>query len=116
VTTVQRLDFASHVALLDPMTGEGRLILPEPSGDLALSGSPVSLHAADWGAVVRELDRLGWEPSENEDGGWLHCGRTSEGRDVVSLYGREPVITEPSIENAIAACVELDRIAGTTGL
>ena len=113
--TIQRLDFSSHVAFLDPMTGEGRLVMPEPAEDLSWPGSPVSLHAAEWDAVVRELDRLAWEPTEDEDGGWSHCGQTTDGRDVVSLYGREPITSEPSIEDAAAACEELDRLAKVAG-
>jgi hypothetical protein len=88
---MQSVAFASHVALLDPLTGEGLLVLPLAADDL---GDPLggrSLHEVEWSGVVRHLDSLGWEPSQAEDGGLCFVGCTREGREVVGLFGREPV-------------------------
>jgi hypothetical protein len=85
------ITFASHVVYLDPMTGEGLLVRPKPADDLSL-GMP-SLHAADWDHAIAELDRLGWEPTEGEDGGVCYDGMTTDGREVIGLGCREPITT-----------------------
>ena len=49
------ITFAAHVAYLDPMTGEGIMVLPHSADDLALGGM-VSLHTADWGHAITHLE------------------------------------------------------------
>ena len=56
------LTYACHTAHLDPMTGNGLLVLPRTDHDLRLDVT--SLHAADWDHVMVELALLGWEPTE----------------------------------------------------
>ena len=111
---VRTLAFASHVAHLDPLTGEGLLVLPLPTDDLRdpLGGRP--LHEVEWAAVLRHLDALGWEPTEDEDGGLCHVGYTPEGREVVGLYGRVPVLSLPSIPEQAAALHDLAGLAHFT--
>jgi len=106
--------FASHVAYLDPMTGQGLLVRPDPADDLTV-GMP-SLHAADWDHAIAELDRLGWEPLESEeaDGTPMFAGMTTDGRDAIALYGREPVTSIPSIMELAEAGAELASMAGMT--
>jgi hypothetical protein len=65
-----------------------------------------------WNVVVRDLDRRGWEPTEDELGGACHLGLTDDGREVIGLYGRSPVITVPSLCQAAEALTELARLAG----
>ncbi len=74
------LRYACHTAHLDPMTGEGLLVMPHPIDDLRLAAG--GLHEADWQQVVASLDRQGWEPSESDYGGWQHA-RTPDIADGV---------------------------------
>jgi hypothetical protein len=104
--------FAAHVAYLDPMTGEGLLVRPKPADDLSLSMP--SLHAAAWDHVIAELDRLGWEPTADDDGLPMFDGMTTDGREVVGLYGREPVTTMPTLAEGAEAMHELAHMAGMT--
>jgi hypothetical protein len=106
------IQFASHVAYLNPMTGEGLLVRPKPADDLSLG--MVSLHESDWHRVIAELDRLGWEPTEDDDGLPMFDGMTTDGREVIGLYGREPVTTMPTLTEAVEATEELARLAGMT--
>jgi hypothetical protein len=107
---MQTITFAAHVAYLDPMTGEGLLVRPKPADDLGL-GMP-SLHAADWDHVIAELDRLGWEPSEDDDGLPMFDGMTTDGREIVGLYGRESITSMPSLAECAEASGELASMAG----
>jgi len=107
------ITFASHVAYIDPWTGEGLLVRPIPSDDLSLGGM-VSLHAADWDAAIAHLRGLGWEPTADDDGSPMLVGVTADGRDVIALYGREPVSSLPSIRECAEASQELMRLAGLT--
>jgi hypothetical protein len=107
------IKFAAHVAYLDPMTGQGLLVMPRPEDDLTLGG--VGLHEADWNYAIAELDRLGWEPTEDdedEEVGVCYDGDTIDGRAVIGLYGREPVVTMPTIREYAEADEELMRLAG----
>lgn len=95
------------------MTGEGLLVRPLPSDDLApFDGSGRSLHDAEWCAVVRHLDGIGWEPSEDEHGDLAHAGWTLDGCPVVGLYGREPITSEPTVAAMAEAFADLCREAG----
>ena len=106
------IEFAVHVAYLDPMTGEGLLVRPKPADDLSVG--MVSLHAADWDAAIHHLRGLGWEPVEDEDGDGMpmFAGMTQDGRDVIALYGHEPITSEPTPEECRDADEELVRVAG----
>jgi len=104
------IKFAAHVACIDPMTGEGLLVRPKPADDLGLG--MVSLHAADWDAAIAHLRGLGWEPTADDDGSPMLAGVTADGRDVIGLYGREPITTLPTLAEAAEATEELARIAG----
>ena len=108
---VQTVAFASHVAYLDPLTGEGLLVLPPAADDLGDPLGGCSLHEVEWGAVVRHLDALGWEPAEGDDGGLCHVGTTRYGREVIGLYGREPVVSLLSIPEQATALHDLGRLA-----
>jgi hypothetical protein len=76
----------------------------------------VSLHAADWGYAIAELNRLGWEPLESEeaDGTPMFAGVTADGRDAIAPYGRESVTPLASIMELADAGAELARLAGLT--
>ena len=106
------IQFAAHVAYIDPMTGEGLLVRPKPADDLSLS--IVSLHAADWEAAIAHLRGLGWEPTADIDGSPMLAGVTADGRDVIGLYGREPITTMPTLTEAAEATEELAKLAGMT--
>lgn len=103
---------AAHVAHLDPVTGEGLLVLPHPADDVRDPFATGSAHEADWTVMVRRLDRLGWEPSEGEDGGLCEVGSTADGRTVVGLYGRDPIRSMPGLDEVAAAGQALAVLAG----
>lgn len=105
---------AAHTAHLDPMTGEGLLVLPNPREDvpdpfssLGACATADSVHAADWDQMVRALDGLGWEPTQDEDGGWLDAGRTRDGRPIIGLYGRDPITADPTLAEVASASAAL---------
>jgi hypothetical protein len=106
------ITFAAHVAYLDPMTGEGILVRPKPADDLSLSMP--SLHAADWDAAMAHLRGQGWEPTADDDGSPMLAGLTADGRDVIGLYGLEPITTMPTLAEAAGATEELAKLAGMT--
>lgn len=110
---METIAYACHTAYLDPMTGSGLLVRPNPRDDIYPGGLSGSLHEADWNHAMKDLDARGWEPSENEDGdGWVLAGHTKEGNEVIGLYGREPIIGDPSIEQMAEAFNELHRLVG----
>lgn len=109
-----KITFAAHVAIFDPMTGQGLLVLPEPEHDLAdpFTGSG-SLHSADWNALVSHLATFGIEPQEDDEqpGAVQFVGLTRDGREVLALYG--PAVTsEPSIAEMASAFASLSALAG----
>jgi hypothetical protein len=107
-TTVR---YACHTAYLDPFTGQGELVLPLPADDLRMTGP--SLHASDWEAVIDDLTANGWQPSESsETGEWVFDGETTEGRDVIGLFGLDPIVSDPSLEEMCRASAELLALAG----
>ena len=107
---MQTLIFASHVAYLDPMTGEGLLVRPDPADDLTVG--MVSLHAADWDAAIAHLRGIGWEPTPDDDGIPMLAGLTADGRDVIGLYGLEPITTIPTLAECAESIAGLSRLAG----
>ncbi|MEV0733303.1 hypothetical protein [Polymorphospora sp. NPDC050346] len=108
---IETLTYASHTAYLDPMTGEGLLVLPLVADDIEPVAGMASLHAADWDHAIRDLHRQGWEPSEDDDGGTIRVGTTADGRDAIGLYGKHPVISLPSVEQAAEAMRDLLAVA-----
>lgn len=96
---------AFHTAHLDLVNGVGLLTRPHSREDVWLG--PESLHGSDWNAAVRELDSLGWEPLADDDGLPMIEGLTGDGREVVALYGRSPIVTMPDFDDIIAATNEL---------
>jgi len=107
--------FAVHEALLDPQTGQGFLLIGRPEDDLSLGGT--GLHEADWNHAIAELDRLGWEPTEDDEDaeiGVCYDGDTLDGRAVIGLYCREPITPDASIRECAEASEELMRLAGLT--
>lgn len=112
------LTYACHVAHLDPLTGEGLLVLPRVDDDMHMPGLPGSLHEADWNAVTRKLDGLGWEPSVDVDGDGLTVavGVTRDGREALAMYGREPVVSEPTVGERAEAMMALCEAAGVAAL
>jgi hypothetical protein len=108
---VHVLDLNTHTAYLDPMSGEGFLVLPLPGEDLELDG--VSLHGAAELHALHELEAHGYELSEDEDGNpWLPVGFTSDGRQVVGLYGVDPVVDLPSWEQQAEAHAAFVALVG----
>jgi hypothetical protein len=64
--------------------------------------------------MIRQLDRLGWEPMEDDevDDVPLCVGITANGGEAVALYGREPILDDPCLEQIVAAEAELRALAG----
>lgn len=105
---------AAHVAYLHPLTGEGLLILPHPEQDVRdpfAGPRSASLHASDWQAIVSQLRGEGWEPSEDEDGGWVDEGLSYDGRQIIGLYGWDPITSDPALDVLVNASAELIALA-----
>ncbi|MBP6997312.1 MAG: hypothetical protein KBB39_14345 [Phycicoccus sp.] len=82
-----RIESAAHVAVLDALTGVGVVALPHPDRDVSLGTE--SLYAADWDALGRRLQAMGWSLEEDDDGGWAEAGHSRDGRELVGIYHRE---------------------------
>lgn len=129
---MQVITFAAHTAYLDPMTGTGLLVQPDPASDVdpaeGLLGERVwldrseqygwiptlSLHWADWTEAMRHLHSIGWTPMEDEEGALDLVGTTADGRDAIALYGEHPIITEPSLAEINQAIRDLRQSAGVS--
>ena len=60
-----------------------------------------------------DLTANGWQPSESATGEWIFDGVTAdEGRDVIGLFGLDPIISDPSLEEMCRASAELLALAG----
>lgn len=124
MTEVVRIPFADRDAYLHSLTGEGILTLPSPDDDLPnlnLDGRPMvalSLHETGWEHALGQLDALGWEPSEGDHGEPLTevWADTSTGRpvEVVILYGRGSIVSEPELSEIRLARRELGEASGLT--
>jgi hypothetical protein len=110
--TVRSIDFACHTAHLDDANGCGLLVRPLPPHDVPDPLRVGSLHEADWTAAMRFLHSIGWEPSEGDDGGLVHEGYTVDGREVVGLFGWDPVTSLPTIPQQASSFEELRSVAG----
>ncbi|GIG92370.1 hypothetical protein [Plantactinospora endophytica] len=108
---IETVAYASHTAHIDPMTGEGLLVLPRVADDIDPLGGVVTLHAADWDHAIGDLGQRGWQPSEDDGGDLVHVGTTVDGRPVIGLYGREPVTSLPSVDQAAESWRELLTVA-----
>ena len=111
VTIVQ---FATHTAYLDPRTGTGYLVTPDPELDIPSPDEPfvggLSLHTADWRRALSHLDEDGWELLYDDEGKVERAGRTIDGRTVVCLFGA-PTVAQPSLETLRRALIALDLAA-----
>jgi hypothetical protein len=109
---VHTVTFASYVAHLDPMTGEGLLARPRPEDDVPDPLGGPSLHEVEWAEVVAYLARLGWDLTDgDEPDGTCRAGFTRDGREALGLYAHEPVTGLPSIPEQVAAVEALGRLA-----
>ncbi|GMA32581.1 hypothetical protein [Litorihabitans aurantiacus] len=103
---------ALHTACLDPMTGVGVLVLPDPGSDV---GDPLapgdSLHAVDWLAMMRQLDAAGWEPLLGDWDALVPVDLNGAGRSAIALYGRSPITSSPTLREVAAADCEVAAAA-----
>lgn len=122
------VDFAAHVAYLDPATGTGYLVVPRPELDIAALDDTLleaarsdghadvgrsvrlSLHAADRESALRHLAEDGWAPLLDEHGRIESAGRTAAGLEVLCLHGPPPA-EEPTLEAIRCAVIALDLAA-----
>lgn len=105
-TLTTRTVGAFHLAHLDPFTGAGVLILPLPEHDVWLG--PESLNGTDWDAASRELDAIGWEVLADDDDLPMTEDYTApDGREVVALYGRDPILSNPELTEIAASGMAL---------
>jgi len=105
--------YATHTAHLDSMTGSGLLVMPRVDQDVSDPlGGVATLHEVSWGQVIRDLDARGWEPFADDYGLPTTEGTTSDGRQVLALYGRDPIMSEPSLGELLEARRELHALAG----
>jgi hypothetical protein len=104
---MQTIATACHVAAVHPMTGLGLLVLPLLEHDVFPPSGP-SLHAADGMAALARLRQVGFEPVPGDDGDpWTHVGYMADGRELVSLYGLNPIVSKPTVVELAEAHAEL---------
>ncbi|MGW1342765.1 hypothetical protein ACWCOV_17075 [Kribbella sp. NPDC002412] len=108
------VEFASHTAYLDPRTGTGYLVTPDPERDIPAPDEPfvggLSLHTADWRRALSHLEEEGWELLYDDEGKVERAGLTGDGRTVVCLFG-PPEGKQPSLETLRRALIALDLAA-----
>lgn len=111
---IETIDYGDHKAVLHHGVGEGLLILPavednvpDPFGRSTDPFGGGTLESAGWNRVIRDLVARGWEPSEGEHGEPADAGVTEDGRSVVGLYGTDPLVSQPTIEEQAEALSEL---------
>jgi hypothetical protein len=109
------VEFATHTAYLDPRTGTGYLVTPDPELDIPAPDDPsvggLSLHTADWRRALSHLEEDGWQLLYDDVGKVERAGLTADGRTVVCLYG-SPTADQPSLETLRRALIALDLAAG----
>jgi hypothetical protein len=109
------VEFATHTAYLDPRTGTGYLVTPDPEHDIPAPDDPfvggLSLHTADWRRAMSHLEEDGWQLLYDDEGRVERAGRTADGRTVVCLFG-SPTAEQPSLETLRRALIALDLAAG----
>jgi hypothetical protein len=96
---------AFHLAYLDVTMGVGMLVLPRSEENVWLGAD--SVHGADWDTAIKQLDRLGWEPLTDEWDLPMLEGMTADGREVVALHGRDPIVSQPALTDLIARTAAL---------
>jgi hypothetical protein len=103
MTHIQTLTVgALHTAHLDHMYGVGLAVQAHHDSDVYFGSE--SVNAADWMDAGSQLDALAWEPLEDDEtGGWVEEGVTADGRMVIALYSREPICSNPSLEELAAS-------------
>jgi hypothetical protein len=107
------METALHKAFFDPMTGEARLVMPLPVDDRDIEG----LHASDGlhilGRMQREWGVVSAYDSDDEGGDpWEHVGNCADGREIVAMYGVNPLLDTVTDEEIDAAAELLDAMAG----
>jgi hypothetical protein len=108
---------ALHEAFCDPMTGEARLVMPRPWDDLDSPAGGESLHTSD-GLLILARMQAEWGVvsayDANDEAGdpWEHVGYRADGREVVALYGVNPLLDTLTDEEIEAAGAVLDALAG----
>ncbi len=105
------LDMGLHHAVLDLASGDGFLILPQARTDVVLDGE--SLHRADFVAALEELEFRGWSLSERDPDGVarIYQGFTRDGRALVGLYGRDPLLPDLSFAERVDAWTAIKQVA-----
>jgi hypothetical protein len=108
------VEFATHTAYLDPRTGTGYLVTPDPDLDIPAPDEPyvggLSLHTADWRRALSHLEEDGWQLLYDVEGKVERAGLTLDGLAVVCLFGA-PTVAQPSLETLRRALIALDLAA-----
>jgi hypothetical protein len=108
------VEFATHTAYLDPRTGTGYLVTPDPDLDIPAPDEPyvcgLSLHTADWRRALSHLEEDGWQLLYDDEGKVERAGLTLDGLAVVCLFGA-PTVAQPSLETLRRALIALDLAA-----
>jgi hypothetical protein len=114
---VRKIETTCHTAYLHDMVGEGLILAPKASEDVAWLPGTASLHAADEAAMLRRLDGEGFELSEDEHGApaWVHIGWSQDGREAFGLFGRAPVTSAPTMQEQADALTDLRAAARLVG-
>jgi len=91
------VEFATHTAYLEPVTGMGVLVVPRPDVDITAADDwcaswndgpavGLSVQAADRANALQVLAAAGWTLLEAADGALQLAGHTADGCPAVCLY------------------------------
>lgn len=123
------LFFDSHTAILDPSTGMGVLVLPDPGneckGPYAYADQPASFAARFWfgsntleyETIITKLAGIDWELPRNGRGrfSWFDAGSTDCcGKSMIVLHAAEPENLDPSINTLVAVSQQIQDMAAWT--
>ena len=120
------LSFVWHIAILDPITGLGVLILPDQmdEDDLAnslscrLTVEPGSRFLGqvgeEYAVIMRQLGSIGWELPRDGHGmqDWFVAGKTDCcGRTMIRLHGLDRIDPDPSLSDLAEVFRQLEDLA-----
>jgi hypothetical protein len=121
------LIFGTHTAILDPTTGMGVLILPDPANadypenSYCQDQSAVQAalrwfgnDTAEYDLILLQLGSVGWELPPNNEGmpAWFAAGCTDCcGRSMISLLGLDAIDEDPNLQQLVEVSKQIQDLA-----
>jgi hypothetical protein len=115
------LFFESHSAVLDPETGMGALLLPDPkpnghqqtswparTSERSAARRWFGSNRSEYDTIIHDLSRIGWELPKSTRGAALWCDAGNSeccGRPMVRLVGVDYAASDPS-QSSLSEAIE----------